>query len=229
MPIESGTTLSELDQLWPLSGDPVLSGDNHLRLLKAVLKAQFPGALGQGLDTPILADETELNYLQGLNANVQVQLSGLAQDIIDAEAEYTNNLYAPAGTILVFYQATPPTGWTQITADNDSLLRVVSSGVTGGSAGGTDSPTNYTPPSHVHTTGDHVLTVAQIPPHAHTFPFRFIDSTGDTEGASGRSDNGTTTTSSTGSGSAHNHGNTGSGGSTAFTPKYINVIQASKD
>jgi hypothetical protein len=40
----------------------------------------------------------------------------------------------PSGTVMLFYQAAAPTGWTQITTHNDKALRVVS-GAGGGSGG----------------------------------------------------------------------------------------------
>ena len=63
MPLENATTLSGLDSTWPLGLDSASRGDDHLRLLKAVLKAQFPGAGGQGFSKPITVTEDELNAL----------------------------------------------------------------------------------------------------------------------------------------------------------------------
>jgi hypothetical protein len=40
----------------------------------------------------------------------------------------------PSGTVLLFYQAAAPTGWTQVTSQNNKALRVVSG--TGGGTGG---------------------------------------------------------------------------------------------
>ena len=74
MPIEIANTISELNDSWPLSGDPTAEGDNHLRLTKGCLKSQFPGENGNGFETPILSTETELNYSQGLTGNIQNQL-----------------------------------------------------------------------------------------------------------------------------------------------------------
>jgi len=42
MGLETGTTINELDPSWPLPNDPVSQGDDHLVLLKKILKAQFP-------------------------------------------------------------------------------------------------------------------------------------------------------------------------------------------
>lgn len=42
MPVETATYVSQLNSSYPLGSDDSGDGDNHLRLLKAVLKAQFP-------------------------------------------------------------------------------------------------------------------------------------------------------------------------------------------
>ena len=70
----------------------------------------------------------------------------------------------PAGTTLLFYQAAAPTGWTQVTTQNNKALRVVSG--TGGGSGGTTAFTTVfasrsvpllqhthgiTDPGHVHS------------------------------------------------------------------------------
>ena len=47
---------------------------------------------------------------------------------------FTN--FVPSGTVMLFYQATAPLGWTQVTTQNDKALRVVSG--TGGVSGGTN-------------------------------------------------------------------------------------------
>jgi hypothetical protein len=43
MGIETGNYINDLDADWPLATDNVSDGDNHLRLVKKVLKASFPG------------------------------------------------------------------------------------------------------------------------------------------------------------------------------------------
>ena len=221
MPIELGTTIEELDSLWPLSGDFVIEGDDHLRLLKSVLKAQFPGIAGNGFAKAIVATEDELNYLDGATSNIQAQIDNITSD---------NNLFAPAGTVLVFYQATPPLGWTQLTANDNSMLRVVSVG--GGTAGGLDDPIAHDF-SHQHTTPSHTLTTGEMPAHSHTYnrPNNVatfdgqLTNTGQWQHhtiSSGIS------TSSKGSNAAHAHGDTGVGDLT-FAPRHINVITAVKD
>jgi hypothetical protein len=46
MALENATYLNELDTAWPATGDQTAQGDDHIRLLKAVLKGTFPGLSG---------------------------------------------------------------------------------------------------------------------------------------------------------------------------------------
>lgn len=65
----------------------------------------------------------------------------------------------PSGTKMLFYQASAPVGWTAV-AVNDKFLRVVTAGGTGGSTGGTNSPSSTVDLSHTHTTPNHQHTLA---------------------------------------------------------------------
>ena len=89
----------------------------------------------------------------------------------------------PSGTVMVFYQAAAPTGWTKSTSNNDKALRVVSGN--GGGTGGThalSSPPSlahtHTAAAHVHSVGAHshgnnlsaaahTLSTAEMPSHGH--------------------------------------------------------------
>lgn len=76
----------------------------------------------------------------------------------------TNAVFA-AGTKLCFYQASAPTGWTQITDDsaNNRTFRVVTG--SGGGLGGTHSPILMNVvPSHTHT----ITTGTESAGHTHT-------------------------------------------------------------
>jgi len=117
MGLETGTTISQLDATWPLGGDQISSIDNHARLIKAVLKAQFPGAGGLGFNTPITATEAELNAIHGKT--------------LDA---------FPSGTKIPFYQAAPPAGWTLSNpGTNYTLVSAAAGGTVGGGAGRGDN------------------------------------------------------------------------------------------
>lgn len=220
MGLEAGTTIESLDSSWPAGGDVKSQGDNHIRLLKAVMKATFPGVGGQGFAIPIIAKETELNFLSGVTSNIQAQLNAITGNTA---------LIAPAGTRLVFFQASPPAGWTQLQANNDSMLRVVNTG--GGGAGGSVSPITFAS-AHTHTNPSFTLTTNHMPAHKHRMAVEKVDGSG---GASVSKDNAFPTdngeyhyTSTEGLGQPFTIGATLSSGPT-FSPRYINVITATKD
>lgn len=215
MGLEAGTTIASLNSTWPTASDARSQGDNHFRLIKAVLKAQFPGVGGSGFSIPITATEAEINYLSGVTSNIQAQLNAITA---------STALIAPSGTVMLFFQAAPPAGWTQLAANNDSMLRVVSTA--GGGVGGSVSPISFNW-AHTHTTGDHALTIAEMPAHDHAMSQASVDSSGGANRATNWTGSGPMLTGSTGGGGVHNHGATGSSGST-WTPKYINVITATK-
>ena len=148
MGLETGSTISSFITSNPTSSDPVNQGDDHLRLIKSVLKAQFPGAGGLGYAIPITTTEAELNALHGLT-----------------------NYYFASGTRMPFAQAAAPTGWTQDITDNTNnrMLRVVNTA--GNGVAGTDSPIlnnttmvahthTFTGASHTHTDSGHSHTVS---------------------------------------------------------------------
>lgn len=214
MPLELASYISELDNTWPLSGDPTNRGDDHLRLIKNVLKLQFPGISGVGFNTPIVATEAEINNLQGLNQNLNDKLTSIDSTI----ASLTINLSAPPGTRMVFFQSFAPSGWTQINTYTNHMLRVV--GTAGGGSGGSDSPISHNF-SHTHNTSDHTLTIAEIPPHRHQYSSPGGGNSSNDLGGSNRNDN--AQTGSTGGGQPHNHGPTSSA-NISFAPRYIDMI-----
>jgi hypothetical protein len=132
-----------------------------------------------------------------------------------------------SGTVLLFYQAAAPTGWTQVTTQNNKALRVVSGtgGVSGGSVAFT---TAFASQSVAGTVGATTLSTTQIPSHTHnafagtaagSFPFFGY--------SSGYNQNLSAATSSTGSGGSHDH--TFSGTAINLAVQYIDVIIASKN
>lgn len=66
MTVETATSIPQLDTTLPTSADLISEGDNHLRLLKTVLKTQFPN-IGTAAMT---ATAAELNYSVGLTASI---------------------------------------------------------------------------------------------------------------------------------------------------------------
>jgi hypothetical protein len=116
--------------------------------------------------------------------------------LVAADIPSTYSQFA-SGTVLLFYQAAAPTGWTQVTTQNNKALRVVSGtgGGTGGSVAFTTAFASQTPSGSVSTSitgingsvsvsisnitgtvsvaggsvGATTLTASQIPAHTHSF------------------------------------------------------------
>jgi len=129
----------------------------------------------------------------------------------------------PAGTEMLFFQASAPTGWTQTTAQNDKALRVVSG--TGGGSGGTVAfETAFASQAVAGTNTGTAISIAQMPAHTHTVTASDV---GNMRGNLGQIGSGAFTTGSTGSGSTHTH--TFSGTAIDLDVNFINVITATKD
>lgn len=77
MPVEGTNTIAGLQTAQPAGGDPLSDSDNHHRQMKEVLKNIFRGVGGDGFATPILANEDEINFLQGVTSAIQTQLDAV--------------------------------------------------------------------------------------------------------------------------------------------------------
>ena len=128
----------------------------------------------------------------------------------------------PSGTKMVFYQASAPVGWTAV-AVNDKFLRVVTSGGTGGSTGGSGlTPSSTITLAHIHTVAAHTHDLAN---HTHTGPSHTHSVPRDGWGSSGVSQSGRiSVTSST---TANNDNTTGSGGTGATSAPSTNTSGSS--
>lgn len=166
--------------------------------------------------------------------------------------------FIPNGSVMVFFQANAPTGWTKVTTQNDKTLRVVSG--TGGGTGGdwamSAGETTSSHGGHVHSSaahthgggslaaGAHTLSTSEMPSHSHTGQWGATNTGAFGYGSNWRNGGGgSNNTSSTGGGGSHSHslsgtsasttpGDTGSAGSHTHTiaaPQYIDVIICSKD
>jgi hypothetical protein len=144
----------------------------------------------------------------------------------------------PAGSVMLFYQASAPSGWTQVTTQNNKALRVVSG--TGGVAGGTTAfstvfanQTVTTSVSVSGTTGATTLSIAQMPSHSHSTNIqgRVFCGSGDSTFSDGNGSN--ISTSGEGGGGSHTHSFSGSGSGTSsavtLNVQYIDIILCSKN
>lgn len=87
MGLESATYISDLVSTNPVGSDAKSVGDDHIRLIKAAVKATFPNVTGAVTPT-----HTELNYVDGVTSAIQTQLDAKAPL---ASPTFTGNPVAP--------------------------------------------------------------------------------------------------------------------------------------
>ena len=215
MGLETATLISQLVISNPLAGDTTSQGDNHLRMIKDVLKTNFPGSGGTGFSKVILSTEDEINFLQGLTS-----------PIID-------NIF-PTGTTMMFAQSAAPVGWTKSTTFNNYMLRIVST--TGGGSGGTHSPIrNDLVMQHTHSMNflSSVPNIYELTMHdSFNLEGGGYRTTGDEGGFKNRATNSTPNSGATTVTHKHTiNGNTDgvSIASGAWEPKYIDTIVCVKN
>lgn len=71
MGLETGTYINSLNAANPRGTDAKSAGDDHIRLLKATIKATFPNITGAVTPTQV-----ELNHVAGVTSAIQTQLNG---------------------------------------------------------------------------------------------------------------------------------------------------------
>jgi hypothetical protein len=208
MALESATYIDGLIATNPLATDPRSEGDDHIRLLKAVLKATFPNIAGA-----VNATHNQLNHMNGVTSNVQTQI-----DTINTQKPRMD-----IGTSMIFYMPGAPAGWTQDTAPGlNHAIRIV--GTAGASTGGNHGFTTAFAQHTVTGTVDyHELTISELPAHAHATEGFYVQGL-DPAGAGFRVGGGShsASTSSTGSGWGHNH--PFYGGTLDLRVAYLNMI-----
>lgn len=170
-----------------------------------------------------------------------ITVSGTQITFNDATTQITAAVNPiPSGTVMLFYQAAAPTGWTKITTQDNKALRVVSG--TGGVAGGTTAFssvfTNQTPTiSGSFSIGATTLSLSQIPSHDHATTKFFEDGCQPTRAGGNYVYNvpmqtapgGTSSVIPNGGSGSHTHSISGSPTSSAITlnVQYIDIILCS--
>src|SRR5262245_2635693 len=94
MGLETGDFPNQLNENWPLSGDEVRFGDDHLRLVKHVLRSTFPNVTGAVTPT-----QAELNQLDGVDLSNfdAATLNGEGNADFHDAAQLTGNI--PAASV----------------------------------------------------------------------------------------------------------------------------------
>jgi hypothetical protein len=163
MPLESASYISQLEPTNPASTDLVGQADDHIRLLKSVLKNQFPN-----LNGPVTASDETLSQgspvglialWYGSSASCPLGwaiCNGQTVDRTDGTGEITTPNFVDR----------MPIGAGSIAAQGATAGSATSSGTT--AAGGAHSHA-VTNAAHTHTAtaGGTALTAAQLPAHGH--------------------------------------------------------------
>jgi len=253
--------MANFDVSTPAGSDLLSQGDDKIREFKNAMLDALRCGEAEGVESifPGSSPSTDpVFHYRGLKGSTierpTAGQSGLYFDTTRMATQRDNGTswddigtVIPSGTKMVFYQASAPTGWTAV-AVNDKFLRVVTSGGTGGSTGGTMAAS--TDLAHTHTTGNFTLTSAEIPSHTHRLlagqnaisgwgaeeygDGASIGVSGARAGTGGSAyyastpgGSGSASIEATGSGGAHNHGTSGSTAIGVFA--YADIIIASKD
>jgi hypothetical protein len=123
----------------------------------------------------------------------------------------------PAGTVMLFYQAAAPTGFTQVTTQNNKALRVVS-----GTGGGTGGSVAFTTAFAANAVGATTITTSTMPSHSHTTGAGFANCGAPFLGSTSSSSSNISSGSTGGDGS-HTHS------FQSLAVQYIDIILASKN
>ena len=172
MGLESGTTVSSLRDDWPLADDPVSAGENHIQLIKQILKDSFTGGStspgqGRGLAGAVTATHAELNATIGATSNLQQQ--------IDALTAISGTVFPSGFQMLMGNLNAIPVGFYYYNgpnAGNDSYIRITtasSGSQIPGTKGGVQSTITPVQMNHSHGgyTGYRTLTLNEMPTHSH--------------------------------------------------------------
>lgn len=164
----------------PDGGEALSNGDNRIRELKTDLQTALRGNAADGTEAKFPGADTaspvfRYRGLKGATSARPVSGQyGLYVDTTRNAIQRDNGsswedvaTLIPAATVMIFYQASAPTGWSKLTTQDDKALRVVS-GATGGTAGGTQALSTAITLAHSHTVNSHTHTISSDGGHTHT-------------------------------------------------------------
>lgn len=213
----------------PAGSDPKSQGDDRIREIKVAVQEALQGGATEGDEAifpgsaPSTAPVFHYRGLKGSTGSRPAsgqygQYFDTTRNVLQRDNGSTWDdigTVIPAGTVMPFYQASAPVGWTKIVTQNDKVFRVVSG--SGGAAGG--SIATSTGLAHSHSIDAHTHTFAANTGAPNTF-------TNSIAGGGGGSAAGTD----------HVHNLTVTSSATALTTDsqlgvlaYIDLILASKD
>lgn len=191
MALETAVHITDLVISNPLSTDTVSQADDHIRLIKSVLKTTFPN-----LNQPVTSTPAQLN--NPIPRGVITMWFGVVENI-------------PSGWSLCDGTfGTPDLTNRFIVGAGDTYAPGATGGSLTSTASGSHTHTESTAGSHNHTgaSGSTALTLSQIPSHTHTY----LEATGGAAelgtgytGTSGYASLTTANSGAAGSGAGHTH------------------------
>lgn len=206
MALETAQYISQLVTSNPLSTDTVAQADDHIRLIKSVLKSSFPNVSGT-----VTATQDQLNF--PIPSGGIIMWTGATVPNGWYLCNGANNTPDLRGRFVVGYNTTYPLG--------------SSGGSTSTSANGSHTHSMDAAGSHLH--GGYVsstsLTIAQLPAHTHEYVApsgAALEFGGGLSGVSGVAGGAAANTVATGSGEGHTHSITADGA-------HIHVVNAVGD
>lgn len=206
MPIETANFISQLDPTNPAAPDLLADTDNHLRMIKQVLKNTFPNINSPVSSTPSqLMSNVPVGGIIMWSGSVVPSGWGLCNGATYTRLDGAGSIVSPnlSDKFILASNATN----TNVGTTGGSLSKTATS-----SAAGAHSHTGVTTVDGAHNhsgqTTAHALTINEIPSHAHTYA-AIVEIGGGGNGLYFPSNNlGAVVgvTSSVGSGAAHLHG-----------------------
>jgi hypothetical protein len=172
---------------------------------------------------------TEINALTGMSEGAIAYDETLQKMKIYESAAWAVLTISPipAGTKMLFYQDTAPTGWTIENTLNDKLVFITKGSAAGGQTGGAAHSTgSWTISGFSANVGSHTLTIAEMPSHTHTYSAPSTATLAGSEGPAIRSIV-ASTTGAAGGGAGHVHPMATHDGT--WRPAAYNCIIATKD
>lgn len=223
----------------PAGSEAASSGDDRIRELKADVQTALRGDDTEGVEAMFPGSDASnpVFRYRGLKGTTAARpasgqyglyfdtlRNALQRDNGSAWEDIATNI--PSGTVMVFYQASAPVGWTKVITQDDKALRVVSG--TGGGTGGTSAIST----GISHTVNAHTHSISTDGNHTHTTSNQSQALEGGYAGG-GSGEAAKTHTHPIASSGSHTHGGGATGsatpGTNTVTLAYIDVLLASKD
>lgn len=217
------------------SGAAVLGAFSSAQLLAALsdetgtgsaVFATSPSLVTPALGVPASGTLTNCTF-PTLNQNTTGTAAGLSATLaIGSGGTGQTTALIPATTVMLFFQAAAPVGWTQIAANNDTAVRIVS-GTGGGTGGSVAFETAFASQAVAGTNSAESLSISQMPAHTHTGGINTSIAGVQAGSQTYTATSATVASGSAGSGGTHTHTFTGT--AINVDVAYINVLYASKD